>query len=111
MPKLEDDGETVTLDLHGANVEEAEQLAIRLIKEASLRGRSRVRLIHGSSSSSRLYLNRTIKHMLHALLDTGRMDDWVTGDHRGEAVLTLSLELTPQTDNRRISLLELSKSR
>ncbi len=107
MPRLDDDGATVTLDLHGATVPEAEALALRVVAEAARRGRSEVRLIHGTSTSSRLYRNRTIKHALHALLADSAFDAWITGELESESVLTLTLDLTVARDPRPLRLLDL----
>ena len=49
FPKLNDDGHTVTLDLHGVPVEDALALAARLVHVAARRGRSNVKLVHGQS--------------------------------------------------------------
>ena len=97
-PRLDDDGHTATLDLHGATVEEALALAVRLVHEAARRGRSAVKLVHGQSTSSRLYLNRTIKHSLYDLLDRGALDDVVVHAWRAEGHLLLALDVTASSD-------------
>ncbi len=60
-PTLLDDGRRITLDLHGATVDEAERLIRRTARLAAERGRSQLTVVHGTSSSSRLYRNRTIR--------------------------------------------------
>ena len=57
-PRVDDDGQTVTLDLHGAPVDEAVRLARRLVREAARRGRRTVKIVHGQSTSNRLYQSR-----------------------------------------------------
>ena len=103
-PRLDDDGHTATLDLHGASVEEALALAERLVREAARRGRSNVKLVHGQSTSSRLYQNRTIKHGLHDLLDRGTLDDVVVYAWRAEGHLLLALDVTASSDPTPIRL-------
>ncbi len=100
-PRLDDDGHTATLDLHGASVEEALALAERLVREAARRGRSNVKLVHGQSTSSRLYQNRTIKH---DLLDRGTLDDVVVYAWRAEGHLLLALDVTASSDPTPIRL-------
>lgn len=104
MPRLDDDGHTATLDLHGATVEEALVLAERLVREAARRGRSSVKLIHGQSTSSRLYHNRTIKHSLYDLLDRGALDDVVAHAWRADGHLLLALDVTASSDPTPIRL-------
>ncbi len=91
MPRLTDDGQTVTLDLHGATVADAEAMIRRAARLAADRGRSRLTVIHGTSTSSRLDRNRTIKHVLYDLLDAGALPD-VTSDFRGDGSTALGLD-------------------
>lgn len=106
FPTLNDDGQTVTLDLHGASVQDAEALVLRTVREARQRGRARVRLIHGHSTSSGSQAARTIKHALHALLDGGRLNDHVADVWRAEGHIVLALVLTTPSDPRRIQLFD-----
>lgn len=103
-PRLDDDGTTVTLDLHGVTVADALALAEATVQEAARHGRASVKLIHGASTSSQLYRNRSIKHTLYALLDRGRLDRYVTDAWRAEGHLLLSLGVTAATDVSRITL-------
>ena len=64
QPRLTDDGTTVELDVHGAYVDEAINLVRRVALLASERGRSTLRVVHGSSTSDPLALNRPIKPVL-----------------------------------------------
>ncbi len=104
FPRLDDDGHTVTLDLHGASVEDALALAVRLVREAARRGRSSVKVVHGHSTSSRLYQNRTIKHALHDLLDRGTLRNVVVHAWRAEGHLLLALDVTATSDPTPIRL-------
>lgn len=105
-PSLNDDGQTVFLDLHGASVDEALRLTEAVVKEAARRGRSRVRVVHGSSTSSGLYRNRTIKHALEDALTAGRFAPVVVDVLRLDDTLTLSLGVTSGSDTTPITLLD-----
>ena len=101
MPSLRDDGRTVTLDLHGATVREAEELADGTLHAAASRGRSAVKLIHGASTSSTQYRNRTIKHAVQDLAGTHPA---VTTALRAEGYLTCSLDVTADADPALLTL-------
>lgn len=102
MPALTDDGSTVTLDLHGARVEEALALARNALRLARQRGRHRLDLIHGASTSDRFGTTPTIKHALHDWLD----NRGAAGAQamRGDATLSLYLGLGQTPDRRRLTL-------
>ena len=102
-PRLNDDGHTVTLDLHGATVDDAERLIRRTVRLAAERGRSRLTVVHGASTSDSRYRNRTIRHALYDLLDAGALAD-VTDAIRLEGSCLLGLALAPQTDPQRLSI-------
>ena len=104
FPRLDDDGRTITLDVHGVTVEEAMRLVRATIRKAARRGRARVRVIHGSSTSSKRYRNRTIRHALHDLLDAGALAPHVTSAWRAEDYLLLSLDATAASDPARLTL-------
>lgn len=103
-PTLHDDGQSVTLDLHGATVDEAERLIRRAVHLAAERGRHRLTVVHGASTSSRLYQNRTVRHALYALLDEGALSPPVTDAFRLEGSCLLGLPPAPTTDARRLSI-------
>ena len=109
-PTLQDDGATVTLDLHGATVAEAIRLTQVLVREAVRRGRRTVKLIHGRSTSDALRQNRTIKHELYALLEGGALDYAVTNVWRAEGHLLLALDPTATPDPAPIRLQQLAQS-
>ncbi len=110
-PRVDDDGQTVTLDLHGAPVDEAVDLARRLVREAARRGRSTVKIIHGESTSSGLYQNRTIKNVLYDLLDRNVLDAAVAHAWRAGGHLLLSLDITAASDPRPIRLLDVTQGK
>lgn len=104
MPaRLQDDGHTVTLDLHGVTVDDAERLIRRTVGLAAERGRSRVSIVHGASTSSLHYRNRTIRHVLYDLLDADALAE-VIDAFRLEGSCLLGLAPTSKTDARRLSL-------
>lgn len=105
-PRLTDDGQYVTLDLHGAVRHEAEPLITRVVAEAHRRGRSRVKIIHGTSTSALTHRNDTLKHRLYALLDHGTLAAYIANTLKAEGHTLLALRLTPNTDARRMSLSE-----
>jgi hypothetical protein len=102
LPRLLDDGHTVTLDLHGTTVDDAERFIRRTVRLAAERGRSRVTVVHGASTSSRQYRNRTIRHVLYDLLDD------VTDAFRLEGSCLLGLASARATDARRLTLGDVS---
>lgn len=104
MPRLTDTGRAVTLDLHGATVDDGLDLARRVVRIASERGRSSVRIVHGASTSSRAYRNRTLKHALHRLADDGDWPARVTSALRRDGEIVLGLPLGARTDPTRITL-------
>lgn len=108
-PSLDDDGQSVTLDLHGATVQEAEDLAPKVVAEAARRGRDRVRIIHGSSTSSTRYRNRTIKHALYDLLEAGVLGPGIQSDLRSDDQLLLALDVSIQSDPSPIRLREIMR--
>lgn len=107
MPHVSDDGRAVTLDLHGARVDDAERMILATARTAAARGRDRLRIIHGASTSSVLYRNRTVRHTLYDLLDDGALDAWVTDDIRFEGSTLLSLAASGRSDAQRITLADL----
>ena len=106
MPRLSDDGSTVTLDLHGARVEEALVFVRQTVDAARVRGRSAVRVVHGASTSDPLARNRTIKHALLDLLDEGGLLG-ITDAVRFESETLLSLPLGAPHNPSPLRLLDL----
>lgn len=102
-PALNDDGSVVTLDLHGATVDEAIDLTYRTLRLAEERGRTRLTLIHGSSTTTD-GPGRTIKSALHDLLDRGELGTHATNVIRSQDTLVLALDLTASRDPTPIQL-------
>ncbi len=102
-PQLDDDGTAVTLDLHGATVDEAVDLSLRTVRLAADRGRMRVTLVHGASTTRRGAL-RTIKRALHDLLDDGAFAPHASEGWRADGHLVLSLRVTTSSDPAPITL-------
>lgn len=102
-PQLTDDGRVVTLDLHGATVDEAIDMTYRTLRLAEERGRSRLKLIHGSSTTQG-GARRTIKSALHDLLDRGKLGRHATNVIRSKNTLVLALDLTASSDPTPIQL-------
>jgi DNA-nicking Smr family endonuclease len=76
---LADDGTTVTLDLHGCSVEDGIFVLRRTLQEALRRGRTKVDVIHGSSTSLHSRHSRTIKNELMDRLQRGAFSEWTSG--------------------------------
>lgn len=92
-PHLSDDGFSVTLDLHGARVDEALDLVDALVAEAALHGRTTARVVHGASTSGAG--RRTIKSALYDALDAGDFAPHVTSAFRQEGALLLGIAPAP----------------
>jgi hypothetical protein len=90
-PTLDDDGSTVTLDLHGLSVDEALDVTYSTLK-----------VIHGSSTTQGQ--RRTIKSALHDQLDRGPLGSHATHIIRSRDTLTLALDLTATSDPTPITL-------
>ncbi len=104
-PRLDDNGMTVTLDLHGASVHEAIDIVYRVLDVAVERGRSSVKIIHGHSTSNGNPHERTIKKALHDEIDRGGFPE-ATGVLKQQGHLVLSLDITMKNDPRRINTLD-----
>ncbi len=105
-PRLDDDGQSVTLDLHGARVADALALARSAVAQAADHGRRTIRLVHGTSTADR-GAERTIKGALHRALDDGEFDGVVASSFRGESTLTLGLDPAPSPLPGRLRLADL----
>lgn len=106
-PRLDDDGRSLTLDLHGARLDEALELAQAAVVEAARYGRSTVRLVHGLSTTER-GADRTIKTELLDALYHGDFDRHATGAVRMEGVLILSIAPAPSPRPGRLTLRDLT---
>lgn len=105
MPRLDDDGQTVTLDLHGARVAEAEALARATVREAARRGRRTLRIVHGTSTTDPTGGSRTIKTAIHDALDAGDWGPDVASSLRaeGHVLVGLSPALRPAPGRLRLA--------
>jgi len=105
MPRLVDDGTTVTLDLHGERVDAALRTARRALVAAARAGRRRLRIVHGTSTTATTGTGaRTIKTELYRWLDGGSADGLYVSADRAETVLTLHLDLTARVHPRRLAV-------
>jgi len=101
VPSLVDDGRTVTIDLHGVPVEQAILMFERTLRLATQRGRSTVKAIHGSSTTSSAD-DRTIRNELRRYLDDSRLT--IVGQTYFDDFLIVGLPLTKQIRTDRIRL-------
>lgn len=100
--RLTDDGRTVALDLHGCRVDDALGMAQAALRLAAARGRLRLDLIHGGSTTGRGA--RTIKTALHDWIDGPDAPRAVRDVQAGYGTLALHLDLTATADPARITL-------
>ena len=107
-PRLTDDGTAVTLDLHGATVDEGLRLVRRAAALATERGRATLRVVHGASTSDPRARNRTLKHALHDLLDEGGLPE-AQHDFRAEGDTLIGLRLGARRDPAKITLIDLTR--
>lgn len=107
QPTIDDNGSIVTLDLHGATVDEAIDLTYGTLRLAETRGRNRLVLVHGSSTTT-AGNRRTIKSALRDLVDGGDLGLHATSVLRSRDQLTLVLDLTAPSDPTRIKMADVS---
>jgi DNA-nicking Smr family endonuclease len=104
---LLDDGHTVELDLHRARVAEAARLFEEAAVLAAERGRQTLRVVHGRSTTDPRGEALTIKRVVHDVLASGYLDEYVASWlDRGGATL-VGLVPAPEPDARRIRLTDL----
>lgn len=106
-PTVQDDGHVVTLDLHGALVDEAIDIVYNAIREATRRGRDRVKIIHGSSTSANPSSQRTIKRALYDLIESGELSRFVQSEWRSDNFLLVSLDVTSSSNSARLRITDL----
>ena len=105
-PRLDDDGQSVTLDLHGARVDEALALAASAAGQAARHGRRTLRLVHGLSTTE-AGARRTIKTALAEAWEDGDFDRWATDAVRLDGTMILSLDPAPAPLAGRLRLADL----
>jgi len=91
FPTVDDDGATVTLDLHGATLREAERLLKRCLRLAAARGRGTLRIIHGTSTAEKDPHRPTIKSLVTKILADEETADYIRGHFPFEGHTTVSL--------------------
>ena len=101
---LRDDGSVVTVDVHGCGVPDALAIIKRSIQEAHRRGRSRVDVVHGFSTSDQFGYERSIKNEFKRHLDAGDYRAWVAGSYEDVSGgrTSLALNLGPNSNPARI---------
>ena len=107
-----DDGTSVLIDLHGCSVDQALYIVGRTLNEAFRRGRSKVDVIHGTSTSDSFGYTRTIKNELERRLLAGEYDAWVSGrvqDPSGGRT-SLAVKIGSKPDPRRIREMDVVRS-
>ena len=90
MIRLDDDGTTVTLDLHGLTIDEALAVTRRTLDLAEARGRATLKVIHGHSTTG-MTGQKTIKTALYDALDQGFLQGYQSNHHRQQGALILAL--------------------
>ena len=103
MPRLEDDGQRVTLDLHGVTVDRALDIALATAIEAARRGRSTLRVVHGASSCER-GAEQTIRSELRDAVEAGEFSRHVTTHVYDDGAILLGLAPAPRPVPGRIHL-------
>ena len=107
-----DDGTSVLVDLHGCSVDEALYVIGRTLSQAYGRGRSKVDVIHGTSTSDTFGYTRTIKNEFERRLTAGEYDAWVSGrvhDPSGGRT-SLAIKIGSKKDSRRIREIDVVRS-
>lgn len=102
--RFSDDGTDVSVDVHGCSVDDALGIIGRAAEEAFRRGRARVIVVHGTSSTDRGMRRRTIKTALQDQLSRGAYEGWVTEPHWSDdgGRCTLWIKLGSRWDGARI---------
>ncbi|GAB5521574.1 MAG: hypothetical protein RhofKO_38250 [Rhodothermales bacterium] len=77
MPKLNDTGQRLDLDLHGMRIDDAIRLVRRTVQIAHQQGRAQVDVVTGASTTRNDPHADTIKTRLDALLRSGQLDHWI----------------------------------
>jgi hypothetical protein len=106
-PRLDDDGQTLTLDLHGATVDEALRTIDAAIIQAARYGRASVRVVHGLSTSEVDSDRITIMRAFHDELAEGVYNTHVTSSVRLEGSTLLGIAPSPSPIAGRVRLADL----
>lgn len=73
---FKDDGESLVLDVHGCTVPDALALIRRALEEGARRGRARLEVVHGYSTTRSAH-DGTIKNALSDAVGRGDFERWV----------------------------------
>lgn len=103
MPRLDDDGHRIVLDLHGTDIAQALDVAEATIIEAARRGRTSLRIVHGASTAERGH-DRTIRSELRDAVGHGDFDRHVTSHILDDTSMLLGLAPSPRPAPGRIRL-------
>jgi len=106
-PIVRDNGQTVELDLHGAQIQEAIILLRRTLLVSVDRGRSSVKVVHGYSTSINPRKSTSIRDELHALLDEESLPE-VVSQYRLAGSTMLILGQAHAQDHRRITMRDIT---
>jgi DNA-nicking Smr family endonuclease len=99
--KIIDDGNTLTVDLHGCSLADCEDFMYNALDIAYAYGRSKVVLIHGSSTSNAHFDNDTIKHRLYKMLAANEFEEMVASYWKAEDACTIFLPVgLPHKSNK-----------
>ncbi len=108
-PRIKDDGNTVELDLHGASVPHGLHLVDQLLSLVNQRGRSSIKIIHGSSTSDDDVFADTLKNRISDKLTSGDYNNYVTSHWSTDEYVILSPAQASPLDRRPISIFDLDK--
>ena len=103
MPRLDDDGQRIHLDLHGVAAARALGLTEAAIIEAARHGRNSLRIIHGASTAER-GAARTIRSTLRDAVESGVFERHVTSHLFDDTSMLLGLAPSPQPARGRVRL-------
>lgn len=106
-PKINDSGQSVELDLHGAPVRQATYLVENLVRLAKKRGRSSIKIIYGTSTSVDDPYAETVKHAVLDMLDSGSFDNEVSNFYTSDGAVTISIGLDQKVDRTKITIFDI----
>ena len=104
---IQDDGELLTVDLHGFHLEKAESIVRKCVKEAYYRGRDRIKIIHGSSTSSLQFENSTIKFKVRTILQEQALQEMLNQVVQQDDCCIASLNPDFEIDRSKISSIDI----
>ncbi|NND70430.1 MAG: Smr/MutS family protein [Rhodothermales bacterium] len=105
-PSVSDDGSAVVLDLHGATVTHGIDLFVRALTLSHQRGRTTLKVIHGTSTSEYSSDRRTIKHELIRTLESGQHGSMISSMYESDGYTIIGLQ-PGQVSSNKITLREI----